>query len=150
MPEVTSSQAITIRRSLNEIIEHFPEESQRFLLLKMSGLSDKQSLEYMNLKKTDLDKWRALPDWKVAEDHLMANVDLYELSATKEWTRRVRGMVQSLIERLIEKGKDWDNLDRDDKKVVMQLIGLVSGRTTTKKTEPTSYDQYIKKLRRKK
>ncbi len=150
MPELTTSQTSLVRRSLNEIIENFPDDSQRFLLLKISGLTDKQSLAYMSLKQANLDGWRALPDWKAAEDHLIANADMYEISATKEWTRRVRGMVQALIEKLIEKGKDWDNLEASDKRTVMQLISLVSGRTNPKKSEPTNYDQYIKKLRMKK
>ncbi len=137
-------------KTIVELFEPLTKGQRLYLYLRLVGLDRRDALRNANRKASSLRVWLADdPQFSAVEEYVLGNKEKFLKEAKVAFmgyftAESIAGLVD-----MLERGKEWDKLPREDKPYVMQarLFFAKLGSNITPK-DGGSYEEMIHRIRK--
>lgn len=135
-------------KSFDELMFPLTKGQRDYIYLRMMGLEESEALQLIKRKAKAHSVWLSDKAFRELEEHVISNRSLYTEEAFRGFVRDLGLKAQQVLDGLIEKGLEWDELKQGDKPYVMKAVELIAKLAPSGKASE-GYEEMLLRIRRK-
>ena len=128
-PSLTISDGGVLERAepLRELLKGMTERQKEYLYFRVLDLPEERALAFSGVKPDTLvHYWRRQEEFKKLEEYLVEEREVYGRKVREEYIGLLLVKSHIVLNKLIEKGLEWEGLEEKEKGRVMKALEIVS------------------------